>query len=434
MTDSPRCSPCSWPAQQAASHPVRVACSLLVFLVQMGAGTAHATVDLSLKLETTLGHNSNLFKDDTEGSTPPLRAPLGTSTRTHAVDLGVGIPLASDDTKLVLSTRLASLHFGSAGNISHQTHDTQARLTWRYSDLVRGEWAIGQAKSPYPYDDTYAKLDPITRQWHMGGVTLQITPELSVPLLVGTEKTQHQDQLTHGRLDVDRVLASAGVLYKSPTGSALQVGVARTRNTYPERQATPSGPDAFIERNTDVFADAVWVISPLSQVGGRVASRQRRDNLGLPDTGRTTLYRLWAGYALSPMWRADAQWWHQPIEVTDPTVASSSLQGSSLGVTWTPSHKLTASLQFQRDRQTDRLVPGSGATDPLNARSQRSLLRVQYQWDTGLNLFAEAAREQRTRRVDDKAHQSVFRLGVDYTYENIPDAATRNARPAWPFQ
>ncbi|GAB4090018.1 hypothetical protein [Hydrogenophaga soli] len=431
MTDSPRPTPCSRHAHQTTSHPIRVACALLALL---GSGATHATVDLSLKLETSLGHNSNLFKDDTEGSTPPLHAPLGTSTRTHAVDLGVGIPLVSDDTKLVLSTRLASVHFGGAGDVSHQTHDTQARLTWRYSDLVRGEWAVGQSRTPYPFDDTYPKLDPITRQWHMGGVTLHITPELSVPLLIGGENTQHQDQLTHGRLDVDRVHGSAGVLYKSPTGSALQVGVARTRNTYPERLASPSGPNAFTERNTDWFADAVWVISPLTQVGGRVASRQRRDNLGTPDAGRTTLYRLWAGYALSPMWRADGQWWHQPIDVTDPTVASSSLQGSSIGVTWTPSHKLTAALQLQRDRQSDRLLPGAGVGSPLNARSQRSLLRVQYQLDSGLNLFAEAAREQRTRRVDDKAHQSVFRLGVDYTYENLSGATTRNARPAWPFQ
>ncbi|HEX5785258.1 MAG TPA: hypothetical protein VFY35_11055 [Burkholderiaceae bacterium] len=431
MTDSPRPTPCSRHAHQTTSHPIRVACALLALL---GSGATHATVDLSLKLETSLGHNSNLFKDDTEGATPPLHAPLGTSTRTHAVDLGVGIPLVSDDTKLVLSTRLASLHFGSAGDVNHQTHDTQARLTWRYSDLVRGEWAVGQSRTPYPFDDTYPKLDPITRQWHMGGVTLHITPELSVPLLIGGENTQHQDQLTHGRLDVDRVHGSAGVLYKSPTGSALQVGVARTRNTYPERLASPSGPNAFTERNTDWFADAVWVISPLTQVGGRVASRLRRDNLGTPDAGRTTLYRLWAGYALSPMWRADGQWWHQPIDVTDPTVASSSLQGSSIGVTWTPSHKLTAALQLQRDRQSDRLLPGAGVGSPLNARSQRSLLRVQYQLDSGLNLFAEAAREQRTRRADDKAHQSVFRLGVDYTYENLSGATTRNARPAWPFQ
>lgn len=408
---------------------------ILATLALAGVDAVHATADLSLKLETTLGHNSNLFRDDaTSSPAASPRNPVGTSTRTHSLDLGVGIPLVSEDTKLVLSTRLGTAHFGSASDINHQTMDNQARLTWRYSDLVRGELAVGQSQTPYPFDDTYPKLDEITRRWHMGGVTLQITPDLSIPLLVGSETAGYQDRDVHGRLDVERQHAQAGLLYKSPTGSTVQVGLARSRYTYPQRLTTPEGQIAFTERNTDLFADMVWNISPLTQMGGRVASRQRKDNLDLQGTSRSTVYRLWASHSISPMWRVDAQWWHQPIEVTDPAVASSSLQGSAMGVSWTPSHKLTTVLQYQRDRQSDTLLPGRSAGDPLNPRTQRTQLRVQYQLDSGLNLFAEAAREQRTRRNTDQAHQSVFRLGVDYTYENLTGAAARNVRPSWPFQ
>ncbi len=404
-------------------------------------GHAQATIDLSLKLETSLGHNSNLFRNDavalptveagSETPAPAQQPVTATGARLNAVLVGVGIPLGSDTTRLILTSRLSQQTYSHTDALDHQPAEHTAQLAWRFSDFATGQVAIGHTKSAYAFDEFYSNLDLATRDWRSATLTLKATPSIEFPLQLASSRIAYQDQPVHGRLDAEQSSSTAAALYRSTTGSTAQVGLSQTRTTYPRRLQ----PDLTIgpqERNTDVFLELLWVYSIKTQATLRLTSRQRRYANDDTSSPRLALYRLAVAHTLSPMLRVDAQLWRQPVQTSETAIAYSIARGSGLGLTYTPSPKATFALQWQKESQRDELFADAPSQVLSNPDASRLSLRAQYNVTRGVNLFLEAGRESRVRRATQTAHQNVWRVGLEYSFENLPGADQRTRAATLP--
>jgi len=389
----------------------------------LGASTAIAAVDLNLRMETSLGHNSNLFKQsELQQPGQPVTPITAASTQGARVEIAAGIPLASEQTRLVLSSQLDINRYSGAPDANHQASNTVAQLNWRISPLIGTEFQVGHKKSPYPFMDTYPRLDYVGRTWVAAEVQLRLTPDLSVPVAFGKNHIQHDDRAIHAPLDVKQTQASVALRYQSPLGNVAQAGVVKSNREYPFRP-TLAGNGAATVRDEEWFGSVYWVISPLTQVQARVATRQSRSE---QTNQRATLYTLSAGHTLSPFWRLDGTWWNQPTVVTDPALVSANVSGQRLTATWTPSPKLAASIFAQRSAQSDVLQNPFSGREPLNPNVSGPGAKVSYELDKGWRLFADYANEKTSRSNGFQAKQTVWHVGVIYSMENSSGAASRN--------
>lgn len=441
MTHTPLVSQRS-PRSNDRVHPVFQCLPMCLALATWGS-TAHATVEVALRLETSLGRNSNLFRADavsaptdatgTEATGPqasPGTAPItATGTRDMTATVGVSMPLVSDATRLTLTSRLGRLSYNDAPGVTHSPSDHTAQWDWRMSDLVSGAVALGRSRAAYVLDDSYAKLDMVTRNWSNAVITLKATPTIEIPVRVGSSLYSHADRQAHGQLDADQTRTTVSALYRSPTGNTAQAGVSRISTLYPGRRRG----DAIgaLERDNDAFVELSWVPSIKTQANVRFTSRQRRSSDSDLGTKHLTLYRLSLSHILSPMTRLDAHLWRQPIQTTEAATAYGVSRGMGLGITHTPSHRTLLNVQLQKESQTDELFPGAPAQAANNPETTRLALRGRYELTRGVNLFLEAAHEKRTRRVTQQASQNTWRVGLEYSYENLAGASQRT-QPAQP--
>jgi hypothetical protein len=433
------------PKSTGGVRPVFQCLPVCLALATWGA-SAHATVDVTLRLETSLGRNSNLFRADsvsrptdaagteTTGSqvgpnTTPITA---TGTRDMNATVGVSMPLGSDATRLTLTSRLGHLTYNDAPSVTHSPSDHTAQLVWRMSDLVGGSVALGRSRAAYVFDDTYANLDMVTRNWRSAVISLKATPSIEFPVQVGSSTYSHADQQVHGRLDTDQTSTTVSALYRSPTGNTAQAGVSRINTRYPGRLRHDA--TGALERDNDAFVELSWVHSVKTQASVRFTSRQRRfadSDLG---SRHLMLYRMSLSHILSPMTRLEAQLWRQPIQTAEAATAYGVGRGMGLGITHTPSPRTLLSVQLQKESQTDELFPGVPLQAINNPETTRLALRTRYELTRGVNLFLEAAHEKRTRRVTQHASQNTWRVGLEYSYENLPGASQRTQPPNPPVQ
>jgi hypothetical protein len=398
---------------------------------------AKASVDVVLRMDTSWGHNSNLFRNDASQAqppqatdTPPLAAgPTATSTHTRGAALTVGIPLGSPETRLVLSTTLTTERIGAAPELNHTGHRHTARLPWRYTDLWDGEVSAGNVETAYPVDDFYTRLDLVEQRWLSASVRLKPTPYLELPLQGLTTATRHADGRAHGALDQNVTSTSASVLYRSGLGNTAQLGMIERRIAFSNRiDATTLL--SHEEHERDTFVEVQWSHSPKTRLGFRWATRLKT----VPDsqfaTSRQNLFRLSAAHSLSAYTRLEAQAWRQPYQNVDAQANYGISKGHGLGVVWTPSHKVLIRTGWQKDAQQDLALYANPSGLALNPTTQRTSIRVEYLLERGFTAFATAARETRVRRERDTARQTTWHMGVEYRYENLPGAAQR-AQPAF---
>ena len=413
--------------------PADVWRTLAVCALAMAHTTSGATTDIFLRLETQFGRNSNLFRHDGGGSTGealPVTEPVSTSTRTHALTLAAGIPLASDSTRLTLTTSLAHQSYGERSELNHQPSEHTAHLPWRFTDMVSGELALGRTRTAYQFEDTYTRLDTVSRNWAMAAINLKVSPSYEIPVQLATQDVIHQDQGTHGALDTTQRRATSGLMYRSPTGSTAMVGMASTRTQFPGRRQSEAS--AFSgEDDTDTFADVFWVYSSKTQLGLRIATRKRHFDNASGVATRFNLYRLSLAHALGTFTRVDAQVWHQPVVTTDTAFPTGIAKGARVGIVYTPNPIWNFNLQMQKDSQQDLEFGSQPGRVPVNPRTSTVSLRAQYALARGFSVFVDAAHERRVRRDTDVSKQTVLRVGLNYSFENLPGAEQR-ARPATP--
>jgi hypothetical protein len=413
-----------------SAHPAllwAIGCCLL------HSGTASAAVDLALKLETSMGRNSNPFRfpdlalpaegSDTSAATP-LPAPTPSALKQHGLEAGVSIPLGSQDTRLVLTTQLSRQNLTDLPQISHTASEHNVQLPWRLGQLWEGSLSHRQQRTPYPYEDgSYTRLDMVRRETTAAQLALKITPSLEVPLNVQRQMVRHEDLVRHGLLDLDGVLAGLATRYRATNDSIIEVGIQRSRSHYVSRTAEQiAGLD---ERYTDMdrYLDVSWQYSIKSRVGARLALRQRRHATLAERNSSMTDLVLRATHFHSPKTRIDIDLFNQPKE----TNAFNSLYAQSRGlraqVRWKHSPKTQIIFVGLHERNVDVPSP-QGLDQPAGQiRTTRVGARVQHEITRGLNLFLDATHEQQRRSgIPTPIRQNLIRLGLDYTYENSTGA------------
>lgn len=397
----------------------------------------NASVDLALRLDTSWGHNNNLFRNDTSGSSvsaatgTATNIPVTTHTHTRGFGLTAGVPIGSPETRLVLSTTFSTQRFGAAPELNHTARTYGARLPWRYTVLWNGEVSAGGSETAYSVDDFYTRLDTVEGRWLNAVVRLKPTPHLELPLQATSMSTRHADQQAHGPLDEEVVSTSASVFYRSPLGNTAQLGVTGRRITFPNKiNATTLVPQE--EEENDTFAELLWVPSPQTQLSFRWAVRLKTVRDSQVSSSRQNLYRLTARHTLSPYSRFEIQAWRQPYRNADAQANYGVSRGHGVDVVWAPSNKVSVRTGWQSESQQDQMLIGGGTNLSLNPNTQRKSLRVEYLLEKGFTAFVTSARENRVRKQRDLARQTAWHIGVEYRYENIPGAMQRSQAAVLP--
>lgn len=400
------------------------------------ANLAFATVDLVLRLETSLNSTDNLFRVAQPGTAtvPVATDAVSARAQRYLMAFAAGIPFDSDDTRLVLSTQISWDRYNGDINLNNQSKELTARLPWRFEKLWEGEWVRGHTIQPYTLDQDYQRLDMVTRDWLGATLVLKAAPWLSFPTQVVRQTLRHQDQLAHSRLDEDRTRTSFGVIYQSPTGSTAQLGTARSQATFPRRDELSELFNRAQATDQDTFLALNWNYSSKTQASWRWTSR-RRSYANAPElNNHMVLSRLNVSHSPSPLARLDLQWWQQPTETDNPALLYGATQGFGIGVNWFATPLTTLTLQWQRETQQDVVSAPGNEFAQENPRTRRLTARLQHNVTRGVNAFVDIARETRTRDNLGKSSQNVVRVGVDYTYDNIPGAPARTrAAPAPEF-
>ena len=119
---------------------------------------AIATVDISLRLATSWGHNSNLFRNDiqtglggNDSPTQQVLTPTATSVQTHGAHVSMALPLGSPETRLVLSTSLNAQRFGAANpwTTRHAQMHCNCPGDTRHFGTGNFQQAMAQPRSPW---------------------------------------------------------------------------------------------------------------------------------------------------------------------------------------------------------------------------------------------------------------------------------------------
>jgi len=397
----------------------------MVILMWMGMNSPANANDIALRLDTSWGHNSNLFRNES------TQAPTTGQIQSSTAFLTFGIPLASDSTRLILSSELTLHRYDAAPNLNATDHTHTLRLPWRFTELWSGELNAGASTQAYPVDDFYTNLDRIERHWTGVVLTLKPTPSLEFPLQIHSGSTTYADRISHANLDEKLNSTSVSMVYRTPLGNTAQIGILKRQVDHPNR-VNGNATTGQHEDELDAFIETLWQASPRTQINARASSRKRSSTDAASNDSRQTIFRLGVGHAISPFTRIESQFWREPYQSTDTQVNDSISKGYGLGVVYTPSPKTNLRATWQKYSQTDYLNPQSQANTPLNPSTKRFSIRGEYELTRGIVFFADASRENQTRREIYKSHQNVWRVGLEYRYENIPGAALRNTPAAYP--
>ncbi|MFY7941229.1 MAG: hypothetical protein ACOVOX_10000 [Burkholderiaceae bacterium] len=408
-------------------------CPRVLATALAGPLAAQAAVDLSLKLDVNFGHNSNLFRVDNPSNTTPGDGPgpatplVKSSTQMQSIELGMGIPLGSEQTRLILTTSLGRMGYSARPDLDHSPTSFNATLPWRFTDRLEGEVSAGYTRTAYAFDDFYPLRDITRRNWTQATISLLATPSLSFPVTVSRQSLRHEDQATHIFLDFDAQRISASGLYRSTTGSNAQLGFARSETSYPGR-AAPGATTAPKENDNDVFMEVNWQLTPITLASLRWANRERSFDNGR-DATRTNLYRLGLAHTFSAQLQLDAQLWRLPSNSTQQGILDGTSTGRRIGMRYLPNPKwdVAASWQQQTDRN-DVFGDAPGLVAP-NPDTTNIGIRGRYHVDSRLTAYLDLGWEKRVRRQTANATQQIMRIGVEYRFENIPGSTGRNRVP-----
>lgn len=399
------------------------------------ASTSSAAVDIALKLDSSIGNNSNLLRIPGSSDVPDTSLEsggTGTSLRQLSLDAALGVPLGSDDTRLILTTQLRSERYGQFSELNHTAEDLSVQLPWRFGDLWEGNLIHSRLRRPYSFDTDYRQLDLTTQEVTAGVLVLKTSPSISFPVFVSAQTLRHEDKVAHGQLDEDRKRLGAAFKYTTPDGNSVQIGQERSRSKFVNQASDVASLSGDRYRDINTYADFLWIYSVKTRVAGRIAFRQREYNVANEIDKTLTETRLTITHVLSPKTRLDLQLYRQPLDSTAVGTLYTVAKGVNLRAAWTYSPQTTVIVQAQRENKNDVLSltnPG-GLGDDIRAVNLG--LRVQHVLTRGVSVYASADHERLERSRRGQASQTVFRVGVDYSFENISGAQARTRAATLP--
>jgi len=161
------------------------------------------------------------------------------------------------------------------------------------------------------------------------------------------------------------------------------------------------------------------------------ANRKRSFN-PLNNSTRLNLYKFGINHSFSPLLRLDAQLWRLPVTDTETAFRNGQSSGQRIGLSYNPNHRWEVTGSWLKDTQQNQTDTESGGGSPLNQATSTFSVKTIYKLGRGVSLYLDAATEKRSRNLTGDTSQRVLKFGLEYKFENIPGAETRNRAAAAP--
>ncbi|MBC3868670.1 hypothetical protein [Undibacterium oligocarboniphilum] len=394
------------------------------------AATASASNDLALQLETSLLTDSNPFRFY-DHQTDARRLEIQRLTEViNAADVrgGAIIPLFSEQTRLILAGSLGNRHYKDYRQLDHQQAAGDAVLEWHAGKVLDGRVTAGKDKRLFQYiNGTLTERDLAHQTTGSADINLKISDEWQL------RSRWFRSELAYD-LPVNQLYnftergQQAGALYLSPTGSSIGAGVRHSDVYYPDR--TPqqiADLDRHYQEN-EFFLDAEWQYSVKTATSAHLGMIRRRYTV-LDERNSNLFNAIWRGvYRYSPKLRLDMQLYNRPFSIVDPAVLYVTSKGVRFDALWHWSDKTRFNFSTLWQTSDQQLIPR--LTLPGNTSRKENLQRIgvgaSYQLERGFRVFFDSFYEKTTRKADDQQlKQAVMKLGLEYTFENLPGSATK---------
>ena len=406
-----------------------LALGLLSFMVQQAQ--AADTVELVLQLETSLTSDNNPFRfyqqtaspDQTEADPSSKFRDRDTVTGTD-VRAGAIIPLLSERTRLILTGSLGNRHYKNYKELDHHLTAADGTLEWAVGKVFNGHVFAGKEDRLFQYINGSLTEKDISHQKRAGAdINTKLNDEWSVN--VRLDKAGLNYDLPLNQLyNFDENSKQLSVRYYSPTGSSVEIGGRRAETTFPDRTEQDIADLDHAYKESEVYLDAEWRYSSKSVTSAHFGIiRRKYDVLSERDTNLSNI--LWRGtYHYSPKLRLDLQLWDRPFTIVDRTVIYVLSKAVRFDAQWKYSDKSQMNFSTLFQNSDNVLVPRlSGLGD--GASRKEKLARIgfggSYEFERGFRIVLDSFYEKVKRESDGvNLKQTVVKLGLEYTYENLP--------------
>src|SRR5450830_329187 len=390
---------------------------------------ACATNDLVLQMETSLGQSYNPFRFY-NGQTNGVQTISHQTDTVEGADLraGIVIPVVSDDTKLILTGSLGKRRYLEDTTLDHLQGGVDADFQWVASRLLSGRVNVGEGRHLFNYINGGIEVNvKVTDSWSLMPKLFYSQLQYDLPV----------NQLYDNKQDGKQL----GLRYFSPTGSSIEGGVRVSTTNFTDRNPAQV---AFYDlpfvgskvkpeydtqyKETEYYFDAEWRYSVKTTTSAHVGTVQRHystyNNL---DTHLSNAI-LRTTYRYSPQLRLDLQLYDQPFPIVDPSILYVASKGLRFDALWLYSDKLQFNTSAVIQNSSQVYIPGVPTNGGIaqTSRMKRIGFGASYEIERGFRLFADSFFEKDRGDVPSlNVGQSVIKLGIEYTFENLPGSAAR---------
>lgn len=389
---------------------------------------AQATTELVLQLDSSWRYDSNPFRlpDDANVAVVLGQDKRGDQSLANDIRAAVIMPLDSPQTRLILTGQLGRRNYQELTRLDNTEYAYRATLEWKIGQLWRGDLTHRDEQVLFNYlNGGLTTREMVRIGTDTAVVALRVTPDIEVPLTVSLRGTSYESA-PNWVYDIEEKTLDVGARYAPTTRSYVSSGVRSTSVKYPRRDATQR---ALLDTgyvDSELYLDGDWRYSSFTRFTGRFALQKRSfDNFNQKNFSVFTTY-LNTLYQYSPLTRVSLEIWNRPFGVTEANALYSISTGGQLGVRWQGTPKTRVEASIARERNTYEFVANAaGLTAPKTERT-RFGGSVVYALTPGVRVYADGFRERQDRgALGAPISVNSLRIGLEYTFENLTDAAVR---------
>lgn len=418
--------------------PVKYATLAVLGWMSLGGQMVYAAdaAELVLQLETSLTSDSNPFRfyDQPPGS---VQTDVNASNQFHDGDTVTGadvragaiIPVLSDRTRLILTGSLGNRYYKNYKNLDHHLTAADASFDWAAGHAYNGRVSVGKEDRLFQYiNGSLTDKDVSHQKRAAADINFKLTDEWSLNAKLDKDSLNY-DLPVNQLYNFDERGKQLSGRYYSPTGSSVEIGARLSETNFPDRSAQDIADLDQAYKESEAYLDAEWRYSSKTVTSMHMGViRRKYDTLSERDTNLSNI--LWRGtYYYSPKLRLDLQLWDRPFTIVDRTVIYVLSKALRFDAQWKYSDKSQMNFSTLLQNSDNILVPRLAAISDGTSRKEK-LARIgvggAYEFERGFRLVLDSFYERVQRESDGvNLKQAVVKLGLEYTYENLPGSSAR---------
>lgn len=412
----------SRPIRRLISGLLACACSLLA--------PVSYSAEIAVQVVTSWSSDSNPLRFPSDNTAEVNTGSSRTRDQVLATDIRAGliVPLLSERTRLVASATQGERRYDYFTQLNHRPYAIDVALEWAIGNTLTGKAGVSREERLFNYlNGSLIARDLIQQDKTFSDLALRITPNLDITAGIEASRLRYDlpvNQLYNREENAQQI----GLRYNTGTGSNITAGARFANAKFPERTASQIANLDSSYRETEYFLDSEWAYSVKTKGSLRVGMIEREyETLSAQNTqlinflGRAT-------YQYSPKTRFDLQLYERPFSIIDPNTLYITARGGRLDASWQATPKTNLGVFVGRENILFKNSSNAALGTPEKRHESiwRPGLRMSYTPTRGLRLFIDGFRETRKRSPDLAGiDQTVVRMGLEYTYENIDGAAQR---------